>query len=337
MTVTLKQIAEKLDISPGTVSLALSGSPLVAAKTRELVLETADAMGYKPSNLGRALRSGKSSLVGCFSSDARNSFFWELFLGMSRKLAERDYGLLFSSPQSADPKEIERCTNFMLRKNVDGIVFAGGLGTKEYVRIVPELRKRDIPFVFCSQHMEEENLPFVVTDDFAGGRMAVEYLAEQGHRSILCQETRNIPLRLQGNIAAAESCGLRYVSFREPDEIPGLLRTVRATAVTAYCDSEALKIMNVLKKENVKVPDEISVIGYDDLFFAGHCEFGLTTVAQKHGQLGEIAIEYLFDRFDGKNTLLACEVMPEIMIRNSVAAVKVKEDADITDPDTFSR
>ena len=318
MAITLKQIAEELKVSPGTVSLALSGSPLVAPKTRDLVRKTAGKMGYKPSNLGRALRSGKSSLVGCFSSDASDSFFWELFLGMNRKLAERDYGLLFSSPRNETPEEIDRCISFMLEKNVDGVVFAGGFGTLQYRRIIPELEKRNIPFVFCSQNMKEENLPCIVTDDFTGGKIAVEYLARQGHEHILCQDTRHVPLRLRGNLAAADLNNVRCTLFHDASEVVSLLRSSGATAVTAYCDNEALKIINCLRKADFNVPEDVSVIGYDNLFFAGRSEFELTTIGQEHSHLGEGAIEMLFDFFDNKTPVLSRELQPEIILRNTV-------------------
>jgi DNA-binding LacI/PurR family transcriptional regulator len=318
MSITIKQIAEKLKVSPGTVSLALSGSPLVASKTRDLVQKTADKMGYTPSNLGRALRSGKSSLVGCFSSDTRDSFFWELFLGMNRKLAERDYGLLFSSPRNETSEEIDRCLNFMLKKNVDGVVFAGGFGTLQYRRIIPELEKRKIPFVFCSQNMKEENLPCIVTDDFTGGKTAAACLAQHGHSSILCQDTRSVPLRLKGNLAAAAEYDLRYALFHDASEVVPLLRSSGATAVTAYCDSEALKIIKCLKNANFDVPEDVSVIGYDNLFFAGRSEFELTTVGQAHSLLGEGAIEMLFCFFDNNTPVSSRELQPEIILRKTV-------------------
>lgn len=295
---TIKDIANELGISIGTVSLALHGSKRISQETIRKVQETAERLQYIPNNFGRGLQSGKSRLVGVFSDQLNISFYMEIFQGIGEKLTEKNYGLL-----SSWGTDFPGMLDLMLEKNVDGLIFTGMDILQHHADLLKKLERRKIPFIFCSQYIENEKYPFVVSDDFSGGQMAAQHLTDCGHRNILCQDTRTIPRRLQGNLEVLNNtAGVQYQVFYRAEELPELIRKHNATAVLCYSDDAALNAMYLLKSSGFRIPEDISIIGYDDLALAGREEFQLTTISQQKWRLGAETVQYLFDRFENRET-----------------------------------
>ena len=225
--VTLRTLAEELDLSIGTVSLALNRSPRVNPATVRRVLELAEKRQYRPSNIGRALQSGKSRLIGCLFSSLLNSFFYELVEGIGRRAAASRYGLLTSWRSDSDPMEQ---VNLMLAHRVEGILFAGA--TPELPAIAAQLEANGIPTVFCSSH-HHGNLPFVVTDDFTGGGMAATFLLGNGHRNILLQQYP-LQARVDGGMTKLNEAGISPLLFRKAEELPESREEFEARAILFY-------------------------------------------------------------------------------------------------------
>lgn len=317
--VTLKDVARELGLSTGTVSMALNNSPRISAETTKQVHAAVRALGYTPNNFGRGLRSGKSRLVGYFSNHLDASFLTEIFLGAGEKLAEREYGILSCWPAKRSAGNISHNLDMMLSKNVDGIIFVGGDWLSLGGEAFQMLEDRNIPFVFCSRHCQEYNVPFIVTDDLLGGEMAANCLLEHGHRVILCEYNDSIERRLRGNLNAINRYSdAKSVMFYQAEEVPELIKKHHATAVLTFSDRHAFDVMHVLRQAGYRIPEDISIIGYDDIEYAARPEFDLTTIRQQRKKLGELVAEYILDRLDGKEPEKAQLLPPELIMRGSV-------------------
>lgn len=317
--VTLKDVARELGLSTGTVSMALNNSPRVNAETARQVRAAVQALGYTPNNFGRALRSGKSRLIGYFSHHLDASFFADIFQGTGEKLAEREYGILSCWPAKCSAGNISNNLDMMLSKNVDGIIFVGGdwlsLGSEAFQM----LDQRNIPFVFCSRYCQSYNVPFIVTDDLLGGELAANCLLEHGHRVILCEYNDSIERRLRGNLNAINNYSdAKSVVFYQIAELPELIRKHNATAVLTFSDQHAFDVMHTLRQAGYRIPEDISVVGYDDIEYAARPEFALTTIRQQRKKLGELVATYILDKLDGKNPEKCQLLPPELVMRNSV-------------------
>ncbi len=320
--VTLKDVARELGLSTGTVSMALNNSPRISAETARQVHAAVRALGYTPNNFGRGLRSGKSRLVGYFSSHLDTSFFAEIFKGAGEKLAEREYGILSCWPARRSANNISHNLDMMLSKNVDGIIFVGGDWLSLGGETFQMLQKRNIPFVFCSRYCQSHDVPFIVTDDLLGGEMAANCLLEHGHRVILCEYNDSIERRLRGNLNAINRYSdAKSVVFYQPEDVPELIKKHNATAVLTFSDHHAFDVMLILKQAGYRVPEDISIVGYDDIEYAARPEFALTTIRQQRQKLGELVAEYILDRLDGKETKKIQLLPPELVVRRSVKKI----------------
>lgn len=316
--VKLKDIAERLNVSTCTVSMALNDSPRVSRETIERVKAAAQTMGYRPNSIGRSLRTGKSMLIGCITVPFTVSFFAELAQAIGEKLTRHGYGMLNTWENDQSEDWLIRQLDFLLDRNIDGLVFMGGAGLmlENFVR---KIRNSGIPFVFCSQNCEQEGYPFVVTDDLLGGRMAAEYLLKMGHRKILCEFSRQVDLRLRGNLSAINAFpGAQSSVFYELDELPTLLKNIQATAIISYSDETAIQTLRLLRANGFRVPEDVSLIGYDGSDLSGLPEFNLTTIVQQRQELGYAAVEYLFQCLAGKSVPSSRLLKPELKCRGTV-------------------
>ena len=322
LMVTLKDVARELGLSTGTVSMALNNSPRISAETARQVRAAVRALEYTPNHFGRGLRSGKSRLIGYFSNHLNASFFAEIFQGAGEKLAEHDYGILSCWPAQNSAGGISRNLDMMLGKNVDGIIFVGGdwlLLGEEAFRM---LNDRRIPFVFCSRYCADYHVPFIVTDDLLGGELAANCLLERGHRVILCESNDSIERRMRGNFNAINRYSdAKSVVFYQLEEVPALVRKHHATAVLTFSDQHAFDVMNLLRRNGLRVPEDVSVVGYDDIEYAARPEFSLTTIRQQRKKLGELVATYLLERLDGRTPEPEQLLAPELVVRGSVRSL----------------
>lgn len=288
--VTLKQLAERLSLSTATVSLALRNDPLIAEKTRRRVRELADKLDYVSNNMGRALQAGRSHLLGYLIHGVTKSFYNEVLQGAGDAASRTGYGLLVNWI-TPDGKDNFHQMEMMLQKNVDAIIISEHIGATD--SFVERFIRRGKPVIYCTGKAAPQ-CSAVVSDDFAGGRIAVEVLHRYHHRKILI--TPQWRSRFEGNLAAAGELGVETVSYDNSEEAVELIKKDPAiTAIAAYSDEEAMDIMYSLRKNNYKVPEDISIIGFNDIPVCSRPEFQLSTIAQQRQKLGECAVELAID------------------------------------------
>lgn len=311
--ITLKELAKELKLSLATVSMALNNSPLVADETKAKVKALAEKLEYVPNNLGRGLQSRKSRTIGYLLGNVTTSFFDEILQGIGSECTNNNYGLMTSCVGTDFSGSVESQIQILLEKNVDGVILSFGDAALE--PYIERFKKREIPFIFCS--IRSEKYSYVMTDDYNGGRLAAEHLIKCGHRNILCSELS--PSRLAGNIDVISNCkGAKFMSFKSVKDVPALIEKNKITAIAAYSDFQAIDIMWMLKAQGYGVPEDISIVGFDDIWFASRPEFKLTTVAQKKSLIGSTAVLELMKLINNEKSMSTTLLKPDLVIRDTV-------------------
>ena len=331
---TLKDVARRAGVHPGTASRALNVETrqLVNAETAQRVLEAADALGYRPNPIARGLKTSRSYTVGVLIPDLTNPLFPPIVRGIQDTLEEAAYTpLIVNTDNDADTERAD--VEAMRARQVDGLITA----TARRDHGLPAgLEDLDLPVVLVNRRLEDGARPSVVGDDRRGLRLAVDHLVSLGHRRIAHlagpQELSTGFLRLQGFTESMRAAGiepdpeliLRGSGFVEPEgerlcnEL--LDRGVEVTAIVAGNDLMALGCYDVFVERGIECPEQISVVGYNDMPFAGWFNPPLTTIRLPHYEIGVRAAELLLDKLRDPDAD-AAQVMlePTLVVRGSTA------------------
>ena len=307
---TINDIAKYAGVSNRTISAVLNnrnGTVRVSQTTKERVLEAAKKLNYTPNTLAQGLRTGQSFLVGVIIAQITNSFIPEVLQGIENVLTVNNYSMILSTYHN--DQELKAKIGIMEQKKVDGIVVFPGTNRQMLEECDSLINSR--PTVFIGRDADQYNLPCVYTDGVKVGKIATEYLLSLGHRCIAFLAGA-CPERERGYKAALAEAGLLF----EPDLfIPNCVdfdcgkrafetirtKPTRPTAVISYSDNVAAGFIAAAAENGVKVPDEISVIGIDDLPIAQMLTPALTTISQPKSEQGSKATEMLMQMIKGDN------------------------------------
>ena len=331
--VILKDVAKRAMVDISTVSRALTGSPLLKEKTKREILALAEELGYYPNVLARGLASKKSQNIGLVLPDMtalQGPFYTEVLRGIEQRADESDYSLLLTTV-----KDRERSKTYL--PLIKGRRMDGFLLINEHITIeeLNFLVNEDIAFIVLERFFKEPGVNCVISDNTGGARSAVSYLIEQGHKRIgfitgertFCAsrdrikgyiqalKENKIPLNeslviegsFQNGITSGYACAMELFS-----------RTSRPTAIFAGNDEIAMGVFQAVRDVDLKVPKDISVIGFDDAPFAAHLTPPLTTVRQFGYEIGYQACEMLIGLLN-KNPIETnkIKVPTELIIRDS--------------------
>ncbi len=299
MAVTIRDVANASGVHISTVSRTFSAPHLVNAETRVRVLAAADQLGYRPNRAARALITGRTHNIGLIVADIANPFFPPLIKAAEAQARQRDYHL-FVADTNEDATVEEELVR-ALAKQVDGVLLCSPRMSNQLI----ERLRREVPLVAVNRRVG--NVPAVLMNVAQGARMAIEHLLQLGHRTIaLAAGPRGSwtgrELR-RAATAAARSGGATLQVFgpNPPTEQAGraladsLLRS-GATAVLAYNDLMAIGLMEELKSRGVQMPDELSVVGIDDIALSRVTHPKLTTVATPTSAAGRAAVDMLLSQ-----------------------------------------
>jgi DNA-binding LacI/PurR family transcriptional regulator len=255
----IKSIAARLGVSPATVSLSLKGDPRVADKTKARVKALVEELGYIPNNFGRALQANKSSLIGFISPYVNRSYFDEILQGSGEFASKQDYGMLVSIPSGGWEEEKKQLRLF-LGKRIDGIIVSGC--HPETLQMLLDINAQGTPVVLCAPKASAENiLPVVRNDDLKTGTMAAEYLISLGHKKLAYCFSDMMNQRYQSSLECCMKHGLTgYQRIESELKLADLLNSDdRPTAIIAFCDQDAVRIMDIAAQAGLKVPEDLSV------------------------------------------------------------------------------
>ncbi|MEM0948076.1 MAG: LacI family DNA-binding transcriptional regulator [Pseudomonadota bacterium] len=331
---TVKDVAREAGVSIATVSRAMSRPEDVKAKTRDHVFEVMKRLGYRANQAAGDLRRGRSRTLLVLVSEITNAFFAEFFKGIEEEARAHGYVLLIGD--TSEDAESERAFSDMLLMNKAGGLIMNTNGfLEDLLPSDPSGAYSGPPVVSCGGH-KEIDLPTVRTDDVLGGRLAAGHLIELGHRDIahVCGplQTNGFQRRNYGFRQTLKNAGLPLAEDRE---FIGLLsvdygleaaRKLLAldrlpTAVFVHNDETATGLLHGLVCAGVRVPEDISVIGYDDMPYAAIFNPGLSSIRLPRRQWGQLAcrklIAILNEEDDGKTPVI---IKPELVPRASTAA-----------------
>ena len=320
MSVTIKEMAKQLKLSQAAVCMALRGSPEISRETRKRVRDLAMQLKYIPNHFGRGLKKNRSQIVGYMLGSATRSFSGELLETVGYCLMRNGYGMMTGwVPDSSEIFSSQ--LKLMMEKNVDGFLFT--LTDTLVYEHLDLLRDNGKPVVFCSGYSRSD-CNCIVGDQFSGGRILIEHLLEMGHRQIAVAPCPCLRQRHDGYEAALHgTIDAKLIDYQSVDDLPGMLSAhPEITAIPAYSDEEAINIAELLRQQGYDIPGRISLVGFDDLWFAGRREFQLTTVAQPRRQIAERSYARLKELIDGDKSIRQ-EILPvELIVRNSVRRIR---------------
>jgi len=327
--VTIKDIAREIGMSASTVSRALSDSPLVNAATRERVHRVARRLGYERNEVARALVMGASGAVGLVVPDITNPFFSDIASGVGEIADRAGYGVILCNTSGRVDRELSY-VRLMRRKRVDGLILCSTTIDAPYLQ---EVQRGRTPFILVSRLCSDASLSYVITNDRQGARLAVEHLIALGHERIGFiggpRDVQSSHDRFLEYIAVLEENGCPVVEawhhFAEFTQAAGreaggrLLALVeRPTAVFAANDVTALGVLEVAEGMGLRIPEDLSLVGYDDISYASLPRIQLTTIAQPAVEMGQIAADWLFTRIASDDVPALQRVLtPRLVVRST--------------------
>ena len=331
----MKDIAQELGISIGTVSKVLRDHPDISPETRERVRKRMRELGYRPNLAARALVTGRTHTIGLVVPDLVHPFFGEVASGLSRLLRKKSYSLIISS--SDEDLEIEnRAIDQLLARRVDALVLASSQKSSEFLHNIEE---QSTPLVLIDRRFAEEKVNFVGVDDEEIGRMATEHLIDVGCRKIAHIGGPAISTavgRLRGYRQALESRGMLFdptyvVSRDHADEASDatgyeamneLLAANRAPdGVFCYNDPTAMGAMQAAIEKGLRIPQDLAMIGSGNVRYARFLRVPLSTIDQQSEEIGGRAAKLALKLIESKtqpkpNTIL---LSPRLIVRESSA------------------
>lgn len=295
---TIYDVAAACGVAPSTVSRAFARPGRVNAETAERIRRVAAEMGYRTNPLARALPTGRTSLLAMVVADVTNPFFFEILRGAEDTATSAGYTLLVTDVQES--VEAERQALDRVLPMVEGLVLTTSRMSDSSIRVAAKQR----PTVVLNRSMSD--VASVATDNARGMRRAVEHLGMLGHTSITYVAGPDASwangVRWQSLREGAHELGLRArrIGPFAPTQAGGLsaateLMSAPTSAVITYNDLLAIGLMRGLSSFGVSVPDDLSVVGFDNIFGADFCTPQLTTVAAPLRQLGRVAVQILLD------------------------------------------
>jgi DNA-binding LacI/PurR family transcriptional regulator len=328
---SIKDIARLARVSHSTVSRALQNSPLVNSDTAQRIRQIARDSGYRASAVARGLVMRKTLTVGVVVTTIADPFVSEVVGGIEDFANDHGYSVFFANSH-ADPEREKRVAQAFAERRVDGILVTSSRVGSLYVPLLSELR---VPIVLINNQHPTSLTHAVVIENVEAGRAATEHLIGLGHRRIAYLGDRfgyaSETERFTGYRQALEHAGLPFHpelvvhgDGKPEAAVPAteslLALPQRPTALFCYNDMSALGAFRAIRAAGLRVPHDISVVGFDDLFIASYTDPPLTTLRQPMHQMGRTAMECLLKLMSAHQPPETIRVPAQLIVRESTAA-----------------
>ncbi|HHX37139.1 MAG TPA: LacI family transcriptional regulator, partial [Clostridiaceae bacterium] len=330
---TIKDIARIAGISSATVSRALNKSDEVSEQTRQRILEICEREGYQANVIARSLISQKSNVIGLIIPEVTNPFYSELALAIELRARELGYNIMLCN-DLYDKEQTEELFNLLLGHQVDGIILSSSRNDNLACLQQPN---SNLPIVLLGDTLTSEmgmQVNCVSTDNVIGGKLGGEYLIRLGHKDIIYFGLRRGSLthqhRFEGlkqaadannaNVTVCENTGFRSSMDRGYELGKELFQKgIDSTAIFAANDAMALGLLRAADEYGIKIPEDISLLGFDNIVYTSLPKINLTTISQQQHLLGPTAVEVLIETIENNDTTTFTHklIRPQLIERSS--------------------
>jgi len=332
--VTIVEVAKRAQVSLGTVSRVINNDAHVAPETRERVSSVIQEMQYVANRQARGLKGMKTNVIGVLVPDLATSYIGEIMHGIDAELAHHQFELMLFTHHRIAVKEASYVAN-MVQGMVDGLLLVLPRNIADYT---DTLTRQNFPFVVIDHQGSGDPCPSVGATNWQGGYNATEYLIKQGHKRIGFI-TGSIDLgcsqdRLKGYRSALRTHHIPEMpelvyegDFNQPDGYAGASTLLELptppTAIFASNDVMAMGVMDAVRNRNLRIPDDISIVGFDDIPQSAMINPSLTTVQQPLEQMGRVATQMLLGILKNpKKDVGRIELPTELIVRSSTSVPK---------------
>ena len=311
MSVSLRDVAKAAKVSVGTVSNVLNRPEVVAPETLARVQGTIKDLGFVPNGFARHLRSGNSRTLGLIVPDVANPFFTEVARGVEDAASKRDYAVFLCNSDESASKE-DRYINVLIEQQVRGVLITP---TDVKSDRLDAMRDRGIAVALVDREIKGRKQCSVSVDDVHGGQLGIEYLTGLGHTDIawVCgpDSIPQVADRGAGVAKAAKFAGAKVETIRvslmnttQGEEAAKKILALKTTPTAIFCanDLVALGVMRTLRENKFKIPEQVSVLGYDDIEFAASAAVPLSSISQPAYQMGVTAADLLLNECEEADT-----------------------------------
>ena len=313
MSATIKDVAKLAEVSISTVSRVINDSKPVSPEARRKVLKAIDELGYKPNEIARSLVTKKSNLIGIIVDDIGNSYVAQIVRGIEEIGRMYKYDIVLCSSYGSEEAEI-RFIQLLMQKQVEGIIIASEIET---TKIAESINKYKVPFVYLNRLYNISKTPTVTIDNEVASRKMVDYLYELGHKNVLYVTwNKNIELtieksKIQGYTDGILNrgglplvCGVGGYKiedgYNNGEKILDAIEKNNVTAVFCCQDEIAIGLINYLYDKGIKVPEDVSVVGYGDISLASIYRPKLTTIKEPYYDFGAVAMRRILKEINGE-------------------------------------
>lgn len=331
MNPTIKDVAKKANVSTATVSRILNGLPGYSDETRLKVLKVIEELSYQPNAVARGLVSKRTKTLGILLPNVSSMFASEILNGIEDTAHESDYSVIVCNTDSNGVRTL-KYLQVLNEKRVDGIIFTSEELKEDYYKAMKEM---NVPIVLVSTASDLYPLPYVKVDDMRAAYSATEYLIKNGHKKIaMISGRREDPIagvpRINGFKQALEDYVIPFeqkritygIDFGFKTGIMCMEQLLKnapdTTAIFAASDEIAIGAISVANKYNVRIPDELSIIGYDNLKIAEMSVPPLTTVGQPLYEIGKTSANLLINMIDNNGPVDSKIISHKIIERQTV-------------------
>lgn len=338
--VTTEDVAKIAGVSQSTVSRVLNDYPYIKKNTRDKVLAVINELGFTRDEIARSLVEKRTKSIGLILGSISNPFFAETAEVIIARAQELKYDVIVYNTGHKD-ENLEQAINLLIGKRVEGIILTSV--SKNYTEKIKKLHDNGFPVLLYNSFLDIKDVNFIVMDNNKGARLAVQHLIKLGHKKIakisgpskyLATYERTVGYKeemMENGYEIDE--GLIFNSEFSYDKIYSFTKKLlkkkdRPTAIIAASDQMALAVLDAASSLNLKIPADLSVVGFDNIRLSANEFIGLTTISQQMDQMSLTALEKLIFLIENKETSsssIQIFLKPELMVRKTTGPAPVQD------------
>ncbi len=330
MAVTLKDIAKLTGVSYNTVWRAVNNKPGINKKTKEVILKIAEELNYTPNVLARSLRGKKTNTLGVLIPHTKDLFFGELVNGIETAAKKEKYSIFLCNFHNEPEMEYDSI-KILLEKRIDGILIHPSQKNYRYIKL---LNASKVPFVFLNLYPDSTEFNYITSDYRYGSYIAVNYLIKKGYKEIYFIGT---PIYYSSYISRVEGCERAFKKNNKSlnefsiihidDDVDSCYNVIKRDinykgsklGLFVSNDRMALVVFKAIIDKGLKIPEEVGIIGYDDVEYSKHLSIPLTTVQNPASEIGTKGAEIIIKKIESKDFSGIKQIVlkPKLIIRET--------------------